>query len=207
MAEDRIHLYCARCDSISWEAAAPLLAPARRAHCAGLPAADRLRSALAGLLLRYACRALLDADPGDEAREAGGRPYLPAHPGFFFSLSHSSEIALCAAGPAPVGADVQKIRPISNALLTHFFTEAERAFCHDAETAVRIWCARESYGKLTGRGLSRADAVLVRGGMLCIGGYAIAEPAIAPGYQAAVCSGTPVDTRCIMPDPAALLAL
>ncbi len=187
-----IEVFVCRCGELAWEAASPLLAPERRERCAHLPADAARRSAAAGLLLRHACRTLLGADPGGEARDEAGRPYLPAHPGFFFSLSHSGDLALCAAGFSPVGADVQQIRPVSGSLLWRFFSEAERSLCHDDEAVIRLWCARESYGKLSGRGLSQHDLVEARSGTLWIGNHRITELLIADDYRAAVCSGAPV---------------
>ena len=44
-------------------------------------------------------------------REERGKPWFPERPGYCFNLSHSGPYALCALGHAPVGADVEQVRP------------------------------------------------------------------------------------------------
>ena len=44
-------------------------------------------------------------------RSAGGRPFFPEYPQVYFSLSHTEGAAAAAVSEAPVGADIQRIRP------------------------------------------------------------------------------------------------
>ena len=180
-----VHLYLCSSAAPDPAIAAPLITPERRARLSGPHAAER---AAAGLLLRAASLALLGHAPAHEAGAPGGRPFLPDHPEFFFSLSHSGGFALCAAGFLPVGADIQAVRPVSSALLTRFFPEDERALIHSARDAIRLFSARESFGKRAGRGLSRDDAVTERGGQLFVSGCPIAEPDAPDGFVLTVCA-------------------
>lgn len=187
---EAIRVYFCRFEGLDAAGAAALLTPERAARLHGAGADAR---AAAGLLLRRACLELTGQVPAHEARASGGKPYLPAQPDFFFSLSHSGGAALCAAGFSPVGADLQRVRPLTEAMRARFFSEEERALCSCGEDFIRLFCARESYGKLTGRGLSRADTVRSCGGALHIGERPIAEPRVPAGFRAAVCADAPVE--------------
>ncbi len=184
MAE-RIHLYLCPCAGLDPARAAPRLTPERRARLTGPHAEER---AAAGLLLRFAALELLGQSPEHEARAPGGRPFLPEHPEFFFSLSHSGGWALCAAGFSPVGADIQAVRPVSDALLARFFSEEERALICDDRGAIRLFSARESCGKLTGRGLSRSGRISARGGQLFAADCPVFEPDAPDGFVLTVCA-------------------
>lgn len=104
-----------------------------------------------------------------------GKPYLPAYPQFHFSISHSGDYAVCAVSEKEVGVDIQEIRPVKTDIAKRFFTEAERAQIERAHMQTghtqnakskhmlpdennymlfRIWSAKESYVKLTGRGMA-----------------------------------------------------
>ena len=45
------------------------------------------------------------------ARGADGKPYFPGEPELHFNVSHSGGLALCGAGEAPLGVDVEVLRP------------------------------------------------------------------------------------------------
>ncbi len=99
---------------------------------------------------------------GESGKPYHSDPHLP-----FFSLSHSGDYTVCAVGPAPCGVDVQvhsfhgKKREAETLLrlADRFFHPAEGSYLHslsaDAvpEAFFALWCAKESYGKLTARGL------------------------------------------------------
>lgn len=118
----------------------------------------------------------------EEARTGKGKPYFPDCPDFQYSISHSGGIVVCGTivGEAadgsmesvPVGIDIQKIPDNPKRVMKiadHFFSEQERDSLHtlmesgtekDISSALilfnRYWTARESYMKLTGRGLSES---------------------------------------------------
>ena len=128
---------------------------------------DRLRSAAAGLLLaRYAQQLGFDRFP--EVREgAYGKPYFPDAPQAQFSLSHSGGYAALATSSLPVGVDIQEIRPERVMAAARFLTEAEQAQLtalpqeEEVQAFFRLWTLKESYGKMTGRGLLGANAFSV----------------------------------------------
>ena len=89
-----------------------------------------------------------------------GRPYLPDLPDLHFSLSHSGDRVMCAVSGAPVGCDVEeaeeteadrrRIRYVARCL-----TESERELAlADPSAFYRIWTLKESFVKMTGRGLA-----------------------------------------------------
>ena len=63
-------------------------------------------------LLAYAVRAVWGIDLPETAELPGGKPYFPACPQLHFSVSHTRTAALVAVSAAPVGADVEQVRPL-----------------------------------------------------------------------------------------------
>lgn len=76
-----------------------------------------------------------------------GKPYVPGGPEV--SLSHSGRLVVCAVGPAPLGVDVERARPVSPRLLAR----ARRAGYEGGEF-LRWWTAREANCKRLGRGFT-----------------------------------------------------
>lgn len=125
----------------------------------------RLCSLSAGCLLHSVlCRKLglseQKTPPFRLAYENWGKPYLLDYPDIHFNLSHSGDYVCCALGDAPVGIDIQKIVSIKEGLAGRFFTEMDNQRlekCNEGEKEklfFRMWSIKESYVKLTGRGLS-----------------------------------------------------
>ena len=128
---------------------------------------DRLRSAAAGLLLaRYARQLGFDRFPALR-EDVYGKPYFPDAPQAQFSLSHSSGYAALATSSLPVGVDIQEIRPERVMAAVRFLTEPEQAQLtalpqeEEVQAFFRLWTLKESYGKMTGRGLLGANAFSV----------------------------------------------
>lgn len=106
-------------------------------------------------------------DAGDYAfeRDAHGRPQLQ-HAALDCNWSHSGTHLLVAAGNGlRVGADLESIRPRTNALAVarRFFAQDEIAWLEsragDGQTGLesdflRLWCAKEAVLKAHGRGLA-----------------------------------------------------
>ena len=94
------------------------------------------------------------------ARKEGGKPYFPDFPQVHFNISHSQDVAVCAVGSAPLGVDVEKIRPVSQNLARHMLTEGERrlmeAFHEDERNRemLCLWTLKESVMKLSGQGIA-----------------------------------------------------
>lgn len=88
-----------------------------------------------------------------------GKPFLPDYPRIHFSITHCCMGAACAIAEHPVGLDMQNIEPHSPELAEYIFSPKEQAMIQQANNPdaefVRLWCRRESYAKLTGRGVYR----------------------------------------------------
>jgi 4'-phosphopantetheinyl transferase len=87
-----------------------------------------------------------------------GKPFLP-HDELHFNLSHSHELAVIAMTDMPVGADVEHVRPMPDAMrmAERFFAPEEvdaLRDCEDRDHAFfRIWTAKEAYLKALGAGI------------------------------------------------------
>ena len=126
-------------------------------------------------LLAYAVRAVWGIALPETAVLPGGKPYFPACPQVHFSVSHTRTAALVAVSAAPVGADVEQVRPLHPAMARRL----AQADCGDLQP-FELWTLRESWFKLTGAGDLRTIPPEV--GALCRVYDGI------PGCMAAVCS-------------------
>lgn len=123
----------------------------------------RVRSLTAGSLLHEVlCRELSlpkTSPPFQILKEFGGKPYLKEYPSLHFNLSHSGDYVCCAVGKEPVGVDLQKYTVLRHGLAERFFTKEDNKALQEAGTEdkealfFRIWSIRESYVKLTGKGM------------------------------------------------------
>ena len=132
----------------------------------------RPESAAARKLVATALHSFLGRTPAPgelagEMRAEGGKPYYPAFPDFHYNISHSGSYAVCAYCTQPVGIDLQKIPEDPHRILLiakRFFSSEEQEALRELQGKnepeamcrlfCRYWTARESYIKLTGRGLS-----------------------------------------------------
>ena len=123
-------------------------------------AVDRDNCILSYLLLRHALKSCFGPhDPRIEFPERG-KPYLPEHPDIHFNISHCPAGCIVGVSNVPIGVDIQDIRAFSPRLMERCCSESEceriaRAAQSDAEFA-RIWAMKESWLKLSGRGISSA---------------------------------------------------
>lgn len=100
-------------------------------------------------LLAAACKRVWgwDALPPVE-RSGRGKPFFPDQPDKCFSLSHSGGYALCALSDGPVGADIERVRPLRERLLDDCLSEGEKAAFDGAwPSFFRIWTLKESWVK------------------------------------------------------------
>ena len=89
-------------------------------------------------LLAYAVRAVWGIDLPETAELPGGKPYFPACPQLHFSVSHTRTAALVAVSAAPVGADVEQVRPLHPAMARRL-AQAEHAL-QQHERAAQALC-------------------------------------------------------------------
>ena len=143
------------------------LPDARRRTTERRPRTDRIVSAAAAQLLRYA---LHDAGMGafcDAPMVWEGKPHFadPTIP-LYFNFSHTAEktggafaAAVLLSCGGEVGVDCEIPRPLHNreAMVQRIFTEAERTYLqtHGPHAFFDLWCAKEAYMKWTGEGFSR----------------------------------------------------
>lgn len=91
-----------------------------------------------------------------------GKPQLTDHSGLHFNLSHSAAMAAIAVGRAPVGIDIEEVRPMPDmlSLAESFFAATEVHALRQALTAgdheafFRCWTRKEAVIKAHGHGLS-----------------------------------------------------
>lgn len=105
-------------------------------------------------------------DWGFSRRWRGGRTAsltfrgLPEpEPELHFNVSHSGGLALCGAGEAPLGVDVEVLRPRRPGLARYVCSEAESAWLEwqggDWGAFYTLWTLKEARVKCTGEGLRR----------------------------------------------------
>jgi 4'-phosphopantetheinyl transferase len=112
-------------------------------------------------------RAILGAYTGRPAAQVHvrvgrhGKPVLADAPGPEFNLSHSGGIAIYAVSDRRVGVDVERIRPMPDALAiaARFFSAAERLALEAVESSrlaehfFTCWTRKEAYLKARGDGI------------------------------------------------------
>lgn len=91
------------------------------------------------------------------ARQEGGKPCFPEHPQLHFNLSHSAGLALCAVGEAPLGVDVERVRPRRPGLAEYALSPEEYRWYQAGgggwERFYTLWTLKEARVKCTGQGL------------------------------------------------------
>lgn len=159
---------------------------------------------------------------GGETRTPEGKPYFQDYPDFHYNISHSGKYIVCGIicggkNPQPIGVDIQEIPADPKRALKiadHFFSDEEKESLHalvcegDNSSALllfcRYWTARESYMKLTGRGLAEPFSNF-RPDLDC--GRIITsesekevylvECKAPDGYCLSVCSYVPIEPGCV----------
>ena len=80
-------------------------------------------------------------------RTPNGKPFLSSHPHIHFSIAHSNGCVACAVSDAPIGIDLERIRPISARIKKRMRYLPELT---DDTLAVSRFTELESYVKLIG---------------------------------------------------------
>lgn len=164
------YLYCIQEHFTAFEVPTLLsmLPASRHTRIERRPYADRIASAAAAHLLRYALcdsgyAAYADAPIVWEGKPHFTDPAISVH----FNLSHTVDktggrfaVAVLLSDTDAVGVDVEFVHPIHNreAIMRRLFTDAERDYVLSSEREdafFEIWCAKEAYLKWTGEGFSR----------------------------------------------------
>lgn len=133
------------------------------------------------------------------ARQEGDKPFFPQHPDLHFNVSHSGGLSLCGAGFAPLGVDIEEVRPRRSGLARYICSPAEYAWYEelggDWESLYTIWTLKEARIKCTGQGLRQlpktiAVPLLAPGGTGELDGM-IFRAYAGPGWRGAACCMPP----------------
>lgn len=144
-----------------YDAACAAVSPARRQKAERFRFPKDRRLCLgAELLLRYVLRVHGAEFPNEFVYGPQGKPQLPDD-SLQFSLSHSGDWVICAAGSCAVGCDIEKIAPVDLRVADRFFSPDEAADIAaqptpeaQAELFYRYWVLKESFIKATGLGMN-----------------------------------------------------
>lgn len=87
-----------------------------------------------------------------------GKPYFKDHPEIHFNISHCKRAVACCLAPTEVGIDVECIKPFDLELAEYVCMPHElKTILNHSDPALAftvLWTKKESYCKLTGRGLN-----------------------------------------------------
>ena len=87
------------------------------------------------------------------------KPFFSDENAPHFSLSHSGRVGVCALHDNPIGVDVEKKKPITDALAKRIMSNDEFSTyltsTEKIEYFFKIWTLKESYLKLSGQGITR----------------------------------------------------
>lgn len=125
-----------------------LLPPARRERLARLKVRKKQEEALCAYgLLAWALRQKLGWQSLPEiCLTERGKPFFSEFPAVHFNVSHTEGAVLAGVSEAPIGVDLEKIRPVSQRMWKQFSTDTAEAF-------FELWVRREARGKCSGQGI------------------------------------------------------
>ena len=187
----RVYLFCGEGGSLP-EALASLLPDWRRRRYENLRRENGRQASLrAGLLYAYALRQW-GVDPASEVTVLpAGKPVFARRKDVFFSISHSDTWAMCAVSNKPVGADIQRRRPVKDSM-ARWFHQLERArldaLSGEAREAefFRLWTRKEAWVKAVSGdktlSLAAEDVLHPAPGLF------FRDYILPGGFQAAVCA-------------------
>ncbi len=130
-----------------------------------VPSNERALSAIGASLMCYAVSEMLCVPKENTviSKTELGAPYVRDH-NAKVSLSHSHGVVACAVSDDAVGVDVEKIRKVSDGVMRHLFSDAEKTAVLDSENSdlsfIQYWTYKEAYGKLHGTGLRDFDTLM-----------------------------------------------
>ncbi len=93
-------------------------------------------------------------------QESSGKPFFKDRPDIRFSVSHSDQMAMCTFSDSEIGCDIEKTGQFDLKIARRFFTPRENKYIlshpQDERSKIfcRIWALKESYIKMTGKGIS-----------------------------------------------------
>lgn len=123
---------------------------------------DALRSLVADILIRWIIITNYHI-PNQQIqfeKNPYGKPYIKGLQRFHFNVSHSGHWVVAITDRQPVGIDIEQILPIDFQLVNHSFSRTEIDDFDQKKEEDKLsyfydlWSLKESYIKMTGRGLS-----------------------------------------------------
>ena len=150
-------------DEAAFNTAVEFVSPYRRQKIALLKnMKDKMRSLAAAIALNTALKEYgleertMEYDVGKQ-----GKPYFRYNPDIHFSLSHSGDYAICSIGSHETGNDIELIKSGRERVAKRFFATEELDWIYETQDPrerdnriFRIWTMKESFLKVTGRGMS-----------------------------------------------------
>lgn len=90
----------------------------------------------------------------------GGKPILAGSNNIYFNLSHAGDYAICVVANTPVGIDIEGKREVNDNVIKKWFSKDEKNWINEnleekQERFFRLWTAKESVSKATGKGLAQ----------------------------------------------------
>lgn len=155
-----------------YDAAYRRLTPSRKAHIDRFRLEqDRSRSLAAEILIKRLLRDRYGVRESVIIRQPNGCPAV-RDSALYISLAHCDEMVVCAADTAPVGIDIERIRPIRFRAAQHVCTPEELAYLLEDRQApellteedmllrfFEIWTAKEAFFKKEGTGITDLRSV------------------------------------------------
>lgn len=119
---------------------------------------DKKLSAVSYMILLYALAMDYGIKHPDVSIGTYGKPYLTHYPNIHFNISHCIKGCVCAVSDAPIGVDIQEVRPYLADIAERVCSVNELKRIEKANDKAieftRIWTMKESYVKMTGEGIS-----------------------------------------------------
>lgn len=121
---------------------------------------DKIRAIISEILIR-SIYCTISKKANDEIvfmKNDFGKPYINNSDDFYFNISHSSDLVVCAIDYNEVGVDVEVIQHLDNDILKRISTEKEYSILKTKENideySICLWTRKEAYLKYLGTGLS-----------------------------------------------------
>ena len=91
--------------------------------------------------------------------EENGKGYVKDTNDLYFNISHSGDYCVLVLSDKEVGIDIQEVRKINENIAVKYFDKKDNEYIFEktdekTNRFIKVWCAKESFAKLTGRGFS-----------------------------------------------------
>lgn len=87
-----------------------------------------------------------------------GKPTIIGHEDIHFNLSHCKTAVACAISDAPIGIDIESIRPVKESVVRYSMSDEEAKQIFESANPdiefTKLWTKKESVLKLTGEGIN-----------------------------------------------------